>query len=314
MTTAVSKLEFTALDAEAVGRLMADFRAARSPHTLRAYEADLAAFATHAGASTVGDAVRELLSAGPGAANSAVLRYKDRLLTDELAPATINRRLAALRSVVRVARLVGLITWSIEIPGLRTTPYRDTRGPGRAGFQRLVQLAADQAEPKRSRDLAILWLLYGRALRREEIASLDLEHLDMVGARVRVMGKHRREREWLTVPPATIRSLAEWLAVRGDSQGPLFHRVDRAAAMAGDRGRLTAKSIERLVSDLGKRLGLRVRPHGLRHAAITEVLDVTRGDFRTTQRFGRLQSANVLRFYDDNREDLGGEASRLIAP
>ena len=47
---------------------------------------------------------------------------------------------------------------------------------------------------------------------------------------------------------------------------------------------------------------------------ITEVLDVTRGDFRTTQRFGRLRSANVLRFYDDNREDLGGQAACLIAP
>ena len=63
------------------------------------------------------------------------------------------------------------------------------------------------------------------------------------------------------------------------------------------------------------RAGLgRVRPHGLRHAAITEVLDVTRGDFRSAQRFGRLAKADTLRHYDDNREDLGSWAARLIAP
>ena len=46
----------------------------------------------------------------------------------------------------------------------------------------------------------------------------------------------------------------------------------------------------------------------------TEVLDVTRGDFRTAQRFGRLAKADTLKHYDDNREDLGGGAARMIAP
>jgi hypothetical protein len=52
----------------------------------------------------------------------------------------------------------------------------------------------------------------------------------------------------------------------------------------------------------------------MRHAAITEVLDATRGDFRAAQRFGCLAKADTLRYYDDNREDLGGQAARLIAP
>ena len=46
---------------------------------------------------------------------------------------------------------------------------------------------------------------------------------------------------------------------------------------------------------LAAKAGLhRVRPHGLRHAAITEVLDITRGDFRTAQRFGRLAKADTF--------------------
>ena len=67
-----------------------------------------------------------------------------------------------------------------------------------------------------------------------------------------------------------------------------------------------ASSGTRLVAFLAARAGLgRVRPHGLRHAAITEILDITRGDFRTAQRFGRLAKADTLRNYDNNREDLG---------
>lgn len=56
-----------------------------------------------------------------------------------------------------------------------------------------------------------------------------------------------------------------------------------------------------------------MRPRGLRHAAITEGLDVTRDDFRAAQRFGRLAKADTLNHYDDNRDGLGGTAARLIA-
>jgi len=52
----------------------------------------------------------------------------------------------------------------------------------------------------------------------------------------------------------------------------------------------------------------------LRHVAITEVLDVTSEDFRAAQRFCRLAKADILKHYDDNRDDLGGNAAKLIAP
>jgi integrase len=77
---------------------------------------------------------------------------------------------------------------------------------------------------------------------------------------------------------------------------------------------LTGLAVVDLVRGLGEKIGQRVRPHGLRHACITDVLDATHGDFRKAQRFGRLKSAYVQRVYDDNREDLGGEAARMIAP
>ena len=55
------------------------------------------------------------------------------------------------------------------------------------------------------------------------------------------------------------------------------------------------------------------RPHGIRHASITEVLNLTHGDMRAAQRFSRHKNINMLAIYDDNREDLGSAAAKLIA-
>src|SRR5262245_53182407 len=79
-------------------RLAAAFLAGRSPHTLRAYRRDLEAFARFADGTSAEDAGRLLLAGGQGPANELALRYRAALLERGLAPATVNRRLAALRS------------------------------------------------------------------------------------------------------------------------------------------------------------------------------------------------------------------------
>lgn len=68
-----------------------------------------------------------------------------------------------------------------------------------------------------------------------------------------------------------------------------------------------------MIRELGEKAGLRARPHGLRHAAITEALEATGGDVRRVQRFSRHKDVRVLLVYDDQRKDLAGEVSRLVA-
>ena len=64
---------------------------------------------------------------------------------------------------------------------------------------------------------------------------------------------------------------------------------------------------------LGKQGGIKARPHGLRHAAITEALDKTGGDVRAVQRFSRHADVRTLQAYDDARTDLVGKVARLVA-
>jgi integrase/recombinase XerC len=272
--------------------LLAAFLAGRTETTLRAYAADLKDFAGFLGFADPVLAVQQLLSTGPGQANSLVLGYKADLLNRKLKAATVNRRLAALRSVVKMARTLGMIAWALEVSGLRSQPYRDTRGPGRDGFRKLLGAVKEQKPIKAARDVAILHLLYDLALRRGEVVALDIMDVDLAAGRVAVMGKGRTEKEFLTLPEPTSASLSAWMEFRGDCPGAFFINFDHA----GKGNSLTGKSVGRLVERLGKQVGITARAHGLRHAAITEALTITGGDVRRVQKFSRhLDSQTVLR-------------------
>jgi integrase len=77
--------------------------------------------------------------------------------------------------------------------------------------------------------------------------------------------------------------------------------------------RFIRKPCTNMVRELGRKIGLKVWPHGLRHTAITEALDLTGGNVRAVQRFSRHRDVRVLERYDDNRRDLGGEVAKQVA-
>jgi len=292
--------------------LLTAFLAGRSPLTLRAYRRDLEDVHRFLGVPTVAHAAALLLAHGHGAANGLALAYRADLVGRELAAATINRRLAALRSLVKIARTLGLVPWALEVANVKSQGYRDTRGPGDDGYRRLLAVLDRRPAPAVHRDRAAVRLLFDLALRRGEVVSLDVAHLDLDAGVVRVRGKGQTERVPLTLPDPTRAALAAWLAVRGTMPGPFFVNFDRARKGLGRR--LTGRSLHRIVRELGEEAGLKeVRPHGLRHAAITAALDRTGGDIRAVQRFSRHRDVRVLAVYDDNREDLGGRVARLVA-
>ncbi len=154
------------------------------------------------------------------------------------------------------------------------------------------------------RDRAILELLYSSGLRVGELVGLNTNQLDLDLGIVRVMGKGRKER---IVPVGTkaIEALKAYLEERGEisDENPLFTNAKG--------GRLTARSVGRLVKDYSKRSGIyrRVSPHSLRHTFATHLLDAG-ADLReiqemlghtslsTTQRYIHLSLGKLMEVYD----------------
>jgi integrase/recombinase XerC len=158
--------------------------------------------------------------------------------------------------------------------------------------------------------VALLRLLWDCGLRRNEVAGLDLEHLELPERRVHVQGKGRLQREPLTLPRPTVEALEAWLRVRGTLPGPLFPAFD--ALREGTAGRMTGTGVYTVVRAYGKRVGLHVTPHKFRHSAITEALDCGAA-LRDVARFARHRDTRVTQRYDDNRADLGGAVAERLA-
>jgi len=304
------------LDAE---RLVSRWKEGRSAATLRAYNSDLIHFATWfarfvgRGAQAVAEAVATFLRQHAGEANETARAYRSAMVEQGLAPSTINRRLAALRSLVALARELGFIQFELSTQNVRAESYRDTRGPDLDNVVSLIGNAqAHRHATKATRDVALLLLLgYGRALRRGEVVSLDLEHFDAGCRRLSVLRKGKRERQWLSLDPMVTAKLQAWIALRGSEPGPLFVQIEKGGRIQNGR-RLSGDGVHKLLQTMGAKIGVIVRPHGLRHAAITAVLEESNGNVRAAREFSGHASLEVLLRYDDNRRDIGGEVSSKV--
>ena len=293
--------------------LIDDFLSSKSPNTMDAYRRDLDNFRQFLDADNGEDTTRLLLASGPGNANLLALRYRTSLVDRGLSPRTINRRLSALRSLVSLARRLGLVSWSLEVDGVKVKAYRDTRGPAVVTLRKLLNIASGDT-PKCKRDVAILRLLFDLGLRRGEVAGLDLADLDLAGRTVLVLGKGQSEKEALSLPSQTCRALASWIEERGKETGPLFWNFDRAEK--APQGRLTGTSIYRLVRGLGEKAGVKAWPHGIRHTSITTALQVAQEQsyqVETVQDFSRHADIRTVLVYRDKDTDYQGQIAGLVA-
>jgi integrase/recombinase XerC len=289
--------------------LLNAFFAGRNPRTLKSYRQGLEDFRSFLQLQTVEEAAQELLSCDAASANALVLEYQAHLKERELAVATRNHRLSALRSLVKLGRMLGVITWSLEVSPAKAQKYRDTRGPGKEGVQEMLKELEHRGDKKGLRDTAMVRLLFDLALRAFEVVGLDVKNVDLKSGALWVLGKGDQERARITLAPKTSEAIFAWLKVRGSHEGPLFGCLSPDAY--GQR--LTTTGLYLTIRKLGEKVGIRARPHGLRHAAVTAALDAMKGDIRSVQKFSRHKDVRVLCVYDDQRKDVAGEVSRMIS-
>jgi integrase/recombinase XerC len=289
------------------------FLSGRNANTIEAYKFDLQDFARFVGATSPGAAVDGLLAMGHGNANRVVLAYKADMMNRKLATATVARRLAAIRSMVKLARMLGRVEWTLDVESPKVKKYRDTTGPGLEGWRKMRdkgnELAATTDQGKR--DIALMRLMHDSCLRRGECVALDLADVDLDRVRVAIIGKGKTEKEWFTISTQARDAIAQWIAVRGNEPGPLFIRLDQAAT---GLERITGDSVNRIINKIGQKSGLKrkARAHGLRHQGITHAIVKTDGNLPMVQCLSRHVDIRTLMGYDDNRRDDAGKLAQML--
>lgn len=285
------------------------------PQSQAGYRKDFAAFGEYV-AADAGVAIRELVrKVDQGAVNAILASWVAAMVAAGRSPATIRRRIAAIARVFKVARRYGLTTTIPEVELPRAEAYRDTEGPGKRNWEKM--LAAAQAEalalkPMAVRDVAILLLLHDRALRRGELVSADLpDDFDSSKPAIQVRRKGKTQKIWLTISTRAAAAVSRWIDIRGSEPGPLFTRVD-----PGCRGleRLSGQGVNEVVKRIarGAKIARTVRAHGLRHQATTEALDAG-WDVRDVKELTGHAKIDTVLIYDDRRKDVGGQISRDLA-
>jgi len=295
----------------AVRLLVTRWLEAKSPATVAAYRGDLDQFGLWMGAESGEAALGHLLSLGTGSAHGMVIDWANGMKTAGLSPRTRNRRLTAIKSITGLARMTGLITWRIEVRGDKTQTLRDTKGPGVDGVRAMIE-AIDGSPVVAARASVIVRLMYTMGLRRGEICEAHVRDYRASAHVLSILGKGKMEREDLTVPAKTAAAIDTYLALRGNPAGnePLLVNLDRAGKGEG----LTGRSVARIIDILAQTAGIEahVRPHGLRHAAITAALDETNGNVRRVAAFSRHADVRTVSFYDDKRKDGAGEIAAAL--
>jgi integrase/recombinase XerD len=247
------------LDPEAQG-FLALLATRRAPKTVEAYRRDLTALGSWLGAP-IGEITTEQLE-----------QYLAELRAAGLSPATIGRRVAAVRSFFKHQALLGLRTDNpaaeLDLPRRRRTLPR-TLSPAEA--ERLVE-AASGTTPRALRDRALVELLYGAGLRVSEAVGLHKSSVDLEQRLVRCLGKGSKERI-VPVGRQAVQALRRYLA-RGRPYLDTRHRPELFLNAKG--GGLTRAGAFLILRQLAAKAGLepeRVHPHLLRHSFATHLLE-----------------------------------------
>src|SRR4051812_33344341 len=268
-----------------------------SPHTVRAYDGDIAVFERHLGVRAHVRVIdRDQLVAFIEAQRAA-----------GLSSASIRRRASGLRGFCRwllSRRLLESDPWtgtSVAVGRARKLPLllstyelnrlllslRRTADVADSGLHGLLE------RPHESTTLLAVALMIATGVRVNEVVSIRCQDIDLSGRRLRILGKGRRERhvfltnDWIESLTRAYLSTRDALAV--EHAHLLFNRRRDPLTAAAMRSRLAAAA-----RDAG--ISARVTPHMLRHTAATQLIEAG-VDIRYIQRLLGHASLSTTEIY-----------------
>jgi integrase/recombinase XerC len=294
-----------------------------SRETIRAYHSDLRQFVTFV------KAIRPTHAEPftPRTADSLLIRsYLARLDQDNEKKSTLARKLATLRSfyrfLLREGRVAANPANDVHTPKL---PQHLPRVLTKDDANALMEFP-DGDRLSDLRDRAILETLYSTGTRVSELVGMSWEDINFNDGIVRIRGKGRKER-LVPIGAVALEAIRDYQAALHRSAFSAQHSApnETAVFLNSRGGRLTTRSVERLVATYSSRLSAgRISPHALRHSFATHLLDegadlrviqelLGHASLDTTQKYTHLAMDQLLKVYD-HAHPRAKEASIKKAP
>lgn len=269
-----------------------------SPHTLRAYDGDIAALARHLGEHTQ-------IS---GIDRSSLMAWMQEQRAAGHSPRSLRRRAAGTR---------GFCRWLVSRRLLDADPWtgiRITAGPSRrlprvvpradldrllfslrtnAGLDERAHLDAGLRCPHEVTTLLGVLLMLVTGIRVSEVVSIKCHDIDLSGRSMRLVGKGRRERHVFLTNDWIAQVTSAYLTTRAELSLSHSHLLFNSRYEP-----LTEAAMRARLANAGRdaRLSAKVTPHMLRHTAATQLIEAG-VDIRYIQRLLGHASLSTTELY-----------------
>ncbi len=195
-----------------------------------------------------------------GISRPLLMEYRAAMIEKGLSPSTINVRLAAVRKLVSEARRNGILNGEeaakmADVPNVRLQGRRMGNWLTRDQTKELLAVP-NRSTLKGKRDYCILALLVGCALRRRELASLDVEEIQLREGRwviADLRGKGGRVRT-VAIPVWVKQAVNAWMTAAAVEEGKLLRSMTRAGKVKRDH--LNDGAIWSVVEASAKEIGI----------------------------------------------------------
>lgn len=210
-------------------------------------------------------------------------RYKNNL-GEELSLITQSYHLIALRRFLGYLSQRDIASLAPDKIILPKTSRRQVTFLHYDEVKRLIE-QIDTATEQGLRDRSIIELLFSSGLRVSELVNLNRDHINTKRREFMVRGKGQKDRP-VFISEAAADWVTRYLDSRQDNLPPLFlsYSKNQVASTSGDYRRLTARSIQRMISKYARLAGItkHVSPHTMRHSFATDLL-MNGADLRSVQ-------------------------------
>ncbi|AOY80967.1 tyrosine-type recombinase/integrase [Moorena producens JHB] len=230
-------------------------------------------------------------------------------------PATVKKKMAALRGVLAVAKKLKLMDpedyeAAVDLPKIKNHALPRGRALTQTEITALIEVCTSDTTNQGARDKALIGILRGTGLRRAEVVKLEVRDFDGDSGALEVrQGKGGKDRT-VYLPEGAIAFVDNWLSVRGHQPGALLCPIQKGGQI--QYRKMTPQAVLLILQKRAKQAGVEsFSPHDFRRTFCSDLLDAGI-DIVTVQKLAGHASPVTTAKYDRRGEEVKRRAVQKL--